>query len=745
MTMFEESRRGSRSHATDRKRSTSPSSSRSRHSSGSSRAVAPGRPGGVSTGSRSRTTVGTTKKSTSSRATTGTTSKTTASRSTASKSTTNRSTTSRATGQRSHAQKPRARQTTSQSTGRRPQQSRRAMSVNSSPLLVAVAQGWDFLLTATSGEVPTQYKSQRITSTNAHQKVKKRLRWSVAIFAVLLCALMGRVIMLQSFGGEKYLQASIDQRTRVNIVRAERGVIFDRNGNELALSVPSTTVYADPRDVQDPVGTARALAPVLGLSVEKEAELAADLAEPGSKFRYISRELSKPQADAILGLGLAGIYSYIEPSRQVEGGVAQAIIGRTDPDGVGAAGLEKQFNDVLSGKDGKSVREVDKRGRSIPGAENTTDAPIPGDDIVLSVDKSIQYNTDAALLDRVGQLNAKGGTAIVMNTKTGEIYAMSNVRRGPNGETVVATGNFAAVEAYEPGSVAKVFSISAALNEGAVTPETVMRVPGIITIDNFPIRDAWPHGLIDMDVKTIMTESSNIGTLMTAQKIEPHTLRNYLAAFGFGQTSGLNFPGESKGILREASKWRGTEKVTVSYGYGLSSTALQLVAGVNTVANGGTYVAPRLVNATIDKNGKQRPVEPSITRPVLKPETAAQITDMLRGVVCTGTGSLAKVKGMEVAGKTGTGYKVQANGTYQTDSGGRKYFASFVGFFPARNPQVTMLVSIDEPDSSSRDRFGGTAAAPVFARLVPNVMQELGIEATGTGTGCASEKTPAGH
>ena len=183
----------------------------------------------------------------------------------------------------------------------------------------------------------------------------------------------------------------------------------------------------------------------------------------------------------------------------------------------------------------------------------------------------------------------------------------------------------------------------------------------------------------------------------------------------------------------------------MSYGYGLSATALQLVAGVNTVANGGTYVAPRLVSATIDKAGKQHPASASATRPVLKPEVATQMADIMRGVVCSGTGSLAQVKGMEVAGKTGTGYKVQANGTYSTDSGGRKYFASFVGFFPARAPQVTILVSIDEPDASSRDRFGGTAAAPVFARLVPNVMQELGIEATGTGTGCKASDAPAAH
>ena len=596
-----------------------------------------------------------------------------------------------------------------------------------------------------TGEVPASMRSSKIPSSEAHHRVKNRIRWMVGIFIFLLTLLFGRVVLLQTVQRDGYFAASVEQRTRVNILRAARGVIFDRNGNELALSVPSTTVYADPRGMTDIPGVVRGLSVALAYTPEQEARLLATLSKPGSKFSYIARGLTKENAQTLLGLGLPGVYSYTEPARQVEGGVAGAVIGRTDPDGLGTSGLEMQFNKILTGVDGKGIREVDENGRSIAGAQSTTVAPVPGDDIVLTLDKNIQFQTDTALLDRVGQLSANGGTAIVMNTTTGQVYAMSNVRRNAAGSAVLASGNFAAVEAYEPGSVAKVFSVSAALNEGVVTPETVFTVPGAIVVDKFPIRDAWPHGPIDMNVKTIVSESSNIGTLMTAEKISSNSLHDYLYAFGFGQKTGLEYPGESRGTLRAANKWRGTEKVTVSYGYGMAVTPLQMIAGVNTVANKGTYVAPQLVSATIDKAGKRHPVPESVTRSVLKPETAAVMTDILRESICTGTGELAQVKGMEIAGKTGTGYKVQSNGTYSTDTGGRKYFASFVGYFPAANPQVTILISIDEPDASSRDRFGGTAAATVFARLVPGVMHELGIQATGSGTGCKAGAKSAGH
>ena len=662
-----------------------------------------------------------------------------------SRSTTSRASSSRTSSSRSRStSRPPVAKRASRPPVRNSSTARRPAPV-ASPFESFVASVWHWTKMSFTGEVPAAMRSSKIPSVEAHHRVKNRLRLTVVMFIVALTLLLGRVVLLQTIQRDTYYEASVDQRTRVNILRAARGVIFDRNGNELALSVPSTTVYADPRDITDVPAVARALSVALAHTPEQEARLLAALSAPGSKFSYIARGLTKENAQTLLGLGLPGVYSYKEPSRQVEGGVAGAVIGRTDPDGLGTSGLEKQFNKILTGVDGKGIREVDKNGRSIAGVQSTTAAPVPGDDIVLTLDKNIQFQTDTALLDRVGQLSAKGGTAIVMDSTTGHIYAMSNVRRNAAGSAVLASGNFAAVEAYEPGSVAKVFSVSAALNEGAVTPESVFTVPGSIVVDKFPIRDAWPHGPIDMNVRTIVSESSNIGTLMTAEKISSEKLHDYLSAFGFGQKTGLDYPGESRGTLRDANKWRGTEKVTVSYGYGMAATPLQLIAGVNTVANKGTYVAPQLVSATIDKAGKRHPVPESATHSVLKPETAASMTEMLREVICTGTGELAQVKGMEIAGKTGTGYKVQANGTYSTDTGGRKYFASFVGYFPAANPRVTMLISIDEPDASSRDRFGGTAAATVFARLVPGVMHELGIQATGSGTGCKAGAKSAGH
>ena len=664
-----------------------------------------------------------------------------ASRSTTSRSSSNSGTSSgrsRSTSRPPVAKRPSRPPVRSSATTRRP-------APNTSPFESFLQSVRHWTRMSFTGEVPASMRSSKIPSSEAHHRVKNRIRWMVGLFIFLLTLLFGRVVLLQTVQRDGYFAASVEQRTRVNILRAARGVIFDRNGNELALSVPSTTVYADPRGMTDIPGVVRGLSVALAYTPEQEARLLATLSKPGSKFSYIARGLTKENAQTLLGLGLPGVYSYTEPARQVEGGVAGAVIGRTDPDGLGTSGLEKQFNKILTGVDGKGIREVDENGRSIAGAQSTTVAPVPGDDIVLTLDKNIQFQTDTALLDRVGQLSAKGGTAIVMNTTTGQVYAMSNVRRNAAGSAVLASGNFAAVEAYEPGSVAKVFSVSAALNEGAVTPETVLQVPGAIVVDNFPIRDAWPHPTMDMSVRTIVSESSNIGTLMTAEKISSNSLHDYLYAFGFGQKTGLDYPGESRGTLRPANKWRGTEKVTVSYGYGMAVTPLQMIAGVNTVANKGTYVAPQLVSATIDKAGKRHPVPESVTRSVLKPETAVVMTDILRESICTGTGELAQVKGMEIAGKTGTGYKVQSNGTYSTDTGGRKYFASFVGYFPAANPQVTMLISIDEPDASSRDRFGGTAAATVFARLVPGVMHELGIQATGSGTGCKAGAKSAGH
>jgi cell division protein FtsI (penicillin-binding protein 3) len=581
-------------------------------------------------------------------------------------------------------------------------------------------------------------RSSRPAVVRASPIIKKRLRWALALLTAILVVLIARVGYLQTISGDDYRAAGLALRMRTTTLQAERGAIFDRNGQEIALSVPMRTLYADPKAIVDPVATAHAIAGLMQFDAAKEQEMAADFAARKSNFSFIARQVEPERAKAVTALRLPGIGSYEEPSRIIVGAAAKAVVGRTDTDGVGTAGLEMQYNDILTGTDGRFVREQDKDGRVIPGASNLEVEPVPGEDLVLTLDRSIQYQVDQLLLDQVSKVSARGGVAIVMDSKSGDIYAMANTRRNDDGTYTSTTGNFASVEAHETGSVAKVFSVAAAINEGAITPETTFHVPGAQVFDKFLIRDAYPHPLQEMSVKEILVKSSNLGTVLAAQRISSETLESYFHAFGFGSKTALQFPDESAGILKPSKKWRGTEKVTVAYGYGFASTAIQLVSAVNVVANNGTYVAPRLVSAKIDATGKTRELEPSSTRPVLSPSTATQMNMMMRDVICYGTGTKAQIPGMTIAGKTGTGYKVQSDGTYGTDEGGRKYFASFVGFLPAENPRVTVLVSIDEPDASSRDRFGGTAAAPVFAKIGGLVSRELRIRPDASTQPCAS-------
>ncbi len=574
-------------------------------------------------------------------------------------------------------------------------------------------------------------------SFDAAPSLKKRLRWALAILLLLLAILVAQVSRLQVFGGDKFRAAGADIRVRATTLPAERGAIFDRTGQEIAMSVPMMTLYADPKAVTDPVGAAKAIAGLMRFDAAKEQEMAATFAARKSNFSFIARQVDPKIVKSITALKIPGIGSYEEPSRTIVGASAKSVVGKTDTDGVGTAGLELKYNDILTGVNGRFVREQDNEGRSIPGSNSMEEQPQPGQDLVLTLDRSIQYQVDQLLAEQVARIGARGGTAMVMNSKTGDIYAMANVRRNKDGSFTNTSGNFAAVDAHETGSVAKVFSVAAAIDAGAITPDTTFHVPGAQVFDKFLIRDAYPHPLQEMTVKEILVKSSNLGTVLAAQRISSPTLESYLHAFGFGSKSDLDLPDESAGILKPVKKWQGTEKITVAYGYGFASTSVQLLSAVNVIANNGVYVAPRMVSAVIDQNGKTKYLEQSSTREVLKSSTAQQMNLMMRDVICYGTGTKAQIPGMTIAGKTGTGYKIQADGTYGTDEGGRKYFASFVGFLPAENPQVTVLVSIDEPDAGSRDRFGGTAAAPVFAEIGGVVARELRIKPAATTQPCS--------
>lgn len=554
-----------------------------------------------------------------------------------------------------------------------------------------------------------------------------------------LVAVLVRVGAIQTNAlGEDLRVEGARQWTRTTAIPASRGSIFDRSGEELAMSVPASTITMNPKLVTDPAATMQVLTTILALSDEKIAELQEALASGDRGFVYVARQVDNAVGDQIAALRLTGVDVIDEDRRILPGGdTGRSVIGRTDIDGVGIAGLELQYDDLLAGSVGEMTREVAPGGRSIPGSETITMAPVPGDDLVLTIDRSIQYACEEALIDQVNRIGARGATCIVMDTPTGEIYAMASVRRNEETNRVeITSGNFAVVDADEPGSVAKVITVAAAIDAGLVEPTTGFSVPWREQYYDDLLSDAWQHPEEWWTVEEILVRSSNIGTIKIWERIGRERHWDYMRAFGLGDVSALAFPGESAGLLKHWSDLWGSERVTVSYGQGMASTSMQLAAAVNVIANGGIYVAPKLVEATVDADGVVSSTPPSATHMVVSSEAAYQVTDLLAEVVCRGTAQSAQVEGFSVAGKTGTGLKAQPNGTYVDASGNRVYYASFVGFFPAEDPAVTILITVDEPPAGSNDRFGGTAAAPVFAEIAPTIVHELGIRPPDVQRGC---------
>jgi cell division protein FtsI (penicillin-binding protein 3) len=568
---------------------------------------------------------------------------------------------------------------------------------------------------------------------------KRRLRIVFGVVAALLTVVLGRVALLQTAQAKAYQTAGASQRERVSAIRADRGVIFDRDGTELAISVQRTSIYANPSAIGDPSATARTLATVLGMDSEAEARLTTKLANQKDTFEYVARVLDDATAQAVLALKLDGIGGVPESARvDTAGDLARSVIGATDAFGDGTSGIEVQYEDVLRGEDGQAVTERGSDGKSLPGSGRVLTPAQPGEDLVLTLDRSIQYQAEQALVARVQELQAQGASAVIMDTDTGEIYAMANVTMGEDGVARTTPANLAAVNAHEPGSVAKVFTTAAALNEGVVSPDSSFMVPGRVLLDKWGdcgrgceywINDAESHETMPMSVRDILVHSSNIGTTMISQQLGPQKQYEYMKAFGLGEPTGLDFPGESNGDLENWQDWNGSEALTPSYGYHVATTSLQLLAGVNAIANDGTYVAPKLVKGVINDQGVLEETEPSASRQVISPEAARQTIDLMSQVVNDeeGTGKAARLDGVTVAGKTGTAYVVQDNNTYADEEGNKGYYASFVGTFPAEDPQVTILVSIDRPNAESRDRFGGTASAPVFVDLAQIAISELGI------------------
>jgi cell division protein FtsI (penicillin-binding protein 3) len=554
-----------------------------------------------------------------------------------------------------------------------------------------------------------------------------RLGGLLVVMALLFTAVAAKLVFIQGVSSSRYVALGNAQRISTVVLPGERGSIFDRNGQELAISIPQTTIWANPHLVTDPIQEANTLGPVLGLSEDSlQAKLSSD-----AQFVYLARKVDDATAAKVKDLKQAGIFSLQEAKRFLpDGDLASPLLGTVGTDNTGLSGLEQQYDKVLSGRSGKLIEEHDPSGSQIAGGLHQYQAPARGQDLVLTIDQSLQYATEQALSAEIVAAKAKGGMALVMDSKTGELRAVANLTAPPAPDVpagtspapvtpIPAPSATAFTNVYEPGSVNKLVTISAALQQGVIKSNQRFTVPYSVKVADGLFTDAERHKTENWSTTDILANSSNVGTIGIAQTLGKTALDQYLRKFGFGQVSAVNFPGESAGLLLKPSKWSGTSIATVAIGQGVAVTALQMLAAYNTIANGGIYVAPKLVAATIDDKGKQHPTPPSARHQVVSPAVARDMTAMLSQVVAVGTGTAAAVPGYTVAGKTGTA-RIPLEGARGYKDG--VYASSFAGFVPAEAPALTSIVILDDTA-----QFGATSAAPAFASIVRYGLQEFQV------------------
>lgn len=547
-----------------------------------------------------------------------------------------------------------------------------------------------------------------------------RLVALLVVFIFAIGAILVRLSVLQVSQAHEYRTRALDQRVQTVTLPATRGEILDTNGHPLAISLEARDVYADPRWITDPWSEATRLAPILGLDVR---EVVASLTGAGS-FEWVARQVDLDVAKKVEALNLPGI-GFLPVSKRYypAGTLAAQVLGFVGTDGLGLSGLELQYQSALAGTPGKRTQELDPHGQPISGGVDEEQPSIPGVSIVTTIDREFQYQVQAALEEAVNANHARGGTVIVMDRHTGDILAMASYPWfDPNdfGASPSATWrNRALTDAFEPGSVSKTITASAAVEEQTLPLDQRLTIPSTIRVGPSIIHDAEPHPVERMTLGDIIAKSSNVGAVQVAQLLGPDALASYLARFGFGRSTETGFPGESPGIMLPLSDWSVTSLATMAYGQGVAVTPQQMTDVYATIANGGVWVQPRLVKGTIDPNGVYHAAPASPTYRVVSEQTAATVTEMLAYAVQAGTGTAAQIPGYQVAGKTGTARIPAPRGGYVTG----KYFASFIGYLPASHPEVVIAAILDRPVTV----YGGVAAAPLFQRIARYAILHLGI------------------
>ena len=543
----------------------------------------------------------------------------------------------------------------------------------------------------------------------------RRIRLLLVVFAFAFLAMFVRAAWLQGVRAQDLGRMAQSQHRMTTVDPGSRGTIYDRQGIQLAIGRQATTIYANPQQIDD----AEAVAAVVAQTLRRDPkEIERLLSDKTKGFVYIARKADAKRAKLLEQQNIVGL-GYLSEEQRVypQAHVAAQVLGYAGTDNRGLAGLELALDPVLRGRPGRETVVRDPAGRAISILSST--AAEQGQDVYLTLDHTLQANAEAVLRQTIQRWEAEAASAVVLDPRNGDILAMA-VERGydANRFSIVPRDlqrNRAVTDTYEPGSTFKLVTVSAALSERLVSPSTAFTLPYELQVADRTIHDAHERGTERMTVDEIISRSSNIGTITLAQKLGEARLSQWIKRFGFGARTGIDFPGETQGIVPALERWSGSTIGTLPIGHGIAVTPVQMAAAYATVANEGVWLRPHVV-AKVGRT--QRPAYAA--RRVLSPHVARQVMAMMRDVVVEGTGQEAALPGYQVAGKTGTAAKPDASGGYSKSD----YVASFVGVVPATNPRLVVLVTVDEPRGAI---WGGTIAAPAFADIARFALQYLEI------------------
>ena len=557
---------------------------------------------------------------------------------------------------------------------------------------------------------------------NRPDNSRRRAYFVVLTLVIWMFIISGRLVYLQVFKHEWLGERARRQQQATAETNAPRGMILDRNGLELARSLEVDSFFAEPHDIDDPRDAARKFAPAVGGDAGAVEAKLSEAKSKGRKFVWLAREVEYEQAERVKSQGIKGVHSIREPKRYYPNGpLAAHIVGFVGLDDEGLGGIEGKFEKSLGGEGGQVTLTRDaKRGAfdSVEVAART------GQSIMLTIDRNIQFMAEQTLAAAVLRERAKSGTVVVLDPRTGEILALANAPTFDPNEAAripaAARVNQALQYVYEPGSTFKIVAYSAALEEGeAKADDPVDCQMGSITYLGRTVRDTHAYGTLT--VAEALAKSSNVAAIKLGRKVGDERMYDYIRRFGFGERTGVELAGETRGLLRKVSNWEKTSIMSVAIGQEVGTTPVQVAAAFGAIANDGLRVAPHLVREVRDERGQVVERTEAATRQVVRAETARAIRRMLEGVTISGTAKAARPEGYSAAGKTGTAQKVDPKTRAYSKS---KYVASFVGFAPVENPAVVIIVVLDEPSGSY---YGGTVAAPVFRELAEQVLPYLDI------------------